>query len=58
MRLVLIPDGPAIRRRLNAEQHAEDEYEEPCEQGQESEDDDRSLVVLLAFGERIHWDRV
>ena len=54
MLLVLIPGSPAIRRSLNAEQNAEDEYEKPREQGQESEDDDRSLIVLLAFGEWIH----
>ncbi len=54
MRLVLIPDSLAIRGSLNVEQYAEDEYEKPSEQGQESEDDNRSLVMLLAFGERIH----
>lgn len=54
MGLVLIPDGLAIRRDLKVKQNAEDKYEKPSEQGQESEDDDRSLVVLLAFGEWIH----
>lgn len=40
MRLVLIPDSHALRRSLNAEHNAEDEYEKPSEQGQEPEDDD------------------
>lgn len=54
MRLVLIPDSRAIGWTYKAEQDAKDEYEKPSEQGQESENDDRSLVVLLAFGEWIH----
>lgn len=54
MLLVLVPGSPAIRRSLKAEQQAEDEYEKPREQGQESEDDNCSLIVLLAFGKWIH----
>ena len=56
MRLVLIPDRLAICWSLDVEQDAEGEYKDPREQGQRSEDDDRSLVVFLAFGEWIHWD--
>lgn len=40
MRLILVPDSLAIRRSLNVEENAEDEYEKPSEQGQEPEDDD------------------
>lgn len=54
MRLVLIPDSLALGRSLEAVQNAKDEHKNPSEQGQESENDDRSLVVLLAFGEWIH----
>lgn len=56
MCLVLVPDSLTIRRSLNVEQNANDEYEKPGEQGQKSEDDDRSLVVLIAFSEWIHLD--
>ena len=54
MRLVLIPDRLAICWSLDVEQDAEGEYKDPRAQGQRSEDDDRSLVVFLAFGEWIH----
>ena len=54
MRLVLVPDSLAISQSLQVEHNAEYQYEKPREQGQESEDDDCSLVMLLAFGEWIH----
>ena len=54
MRLILVPDSLAIGRSLHGEQNTKYQYEKPREQGQESEDNDCSLVVLLAFGEWIH----
>lgn len=53
MRLVLVPDSLAIRQNFQVEQNAEYEYKKPCEQGQESEDDNCSPVMLLAFSEWI-----
>lgn len=40
MRPVLIPDSLSIRRSLDVEKNAEDQYEKPSEQGQKPEDDD------------------
>lgn len=54
MRPVLIPDSLANRQNFQVEQNAEYQYKKPCEQGQESEDDDCSPIMLLAFGEWIH----
>lgn len=53
MRLVLAPDSLAIRQNFQAEQNAESEYKKPCEQCQESEDDNCSPVMRFAFSEWI-----
>ena len=54
MCLILVPDGLAVRRSLDIEQHTKYQDEKPGGQGQESEDDNCSSVMLLASGERIH----
>ena len=56
MCLILVPDGLAVRWSLDVEQHAQYQDEKPGGQGQESERDDCSFVVLLASSERIHLD--
>ena len=54
MRLILVPDGLAVRRSLDVEQHTKYQDEKPGGQGQESEDDDCSSIMLLASQKRIH----